>query len=54
MSDPHLGFILASYAVTGIVLAGLIAWVLVDGRRQSRAIAALDRRARRQRDRERA
>ncbi len=30
---PHAGFILASYTVVGVVLAGLIAWLIVDGAR---------------------
>ena len=41
---PHLGFIVAAYSVTAIVLTGLIVWVFVDGRIQKAALAELDRR----------
>lgn len=39
---PHIGFIVAAYAVTAVVLLGAIAAVLVDGRRQTRLLAALE------------
>lgn len=48
--SAHLGFIVAAYAVTAVVLAGLIAWVLVDGRIQKAALADLDRRGARRAD----
>ncbi len=41
---PFAGFIIASYAATALVVVGLIAWVTVDGRRQGRALAALEAR----------
>ncbi len=39
----YFGFILAAYLVSAGVLAGLIAWVIADGRAQDRALAELDR-----------
>jgi heme exporter protein D len=44
MSDPHAGFILASYAVTVVTCLGLIAWIVVDHRRQKAVIAELEAR----------
>ncbi len=41
---PHAGFILAAYAFTGLVIAGLIAHAILDHRTQRRALAALTRR----------
>jgi heme exporter protein D len=40
----HLGFIVAAYAVTVVVVAALIAWVMLDYRAQQRALADLDKR----------
>jgi heme exporter protein D len=40
----HLGFIVAAYAITALVLAGLVLWVVTDGRAQRAALADLDRR----------
>ncbi len=43
MSDvPHIGFIVAAYAVTAVVLLGLVAAILVDGRAQRRLLAQLE------------
>lgn len=39
----YLGFILAAYLVTALVLLGLIVWVVADGRIQSRMIDDLER-----------
>jgi heme exporter protein D len=44
MSDPHAGFILASYAVTVVTCLGLIAWIVVDHRRQKTLIVELEAR----------
>jgi len=33
MADPHIGFVLTAYAVTAAVLAAMIGWVVIDGRR---------------------
>jgi heme exporter protein D len=41
---PHAVFIWSAYAITALVLAGLIAWLVVDGRVQTRRLADLDRR----------
>jgi heme exporter protein CcmD len=39
--DQHLGFIIAAFAVTGVVLAGTIAAILLDYRAQLQALARL-------------
>lgn len=41
---PHALFIVASYAGMAIVLAGLIGWLVSDGRRQQRALDDLEAR----------
>lgn len=46
---PHAAFIWASYAIVGLVLAGLIAWLSLDGRRQQRLIDELEARGVRRR-----
>jgi heme exporter protein D len=40
----HLGFIVAAYAVTAIIVAALIAWVMLDYRAQQRTLAEFDKR----------
>jgi heme exporter protein D len=40
----HMGFIVTAYALTVIVIAALIAWVMLDYRAQQRALADLDKR----------
>jgi heme exporter protein D len=45
----HAGFIVAAYLVAGLVLAGMIGWVLLDGRAQRRRIADLEARGVRRR-----
>jgi heme exporter protein CcmD len=46
MSDPHLGFIVAAYAVAVATIGAMIAWVVLDFRRLStqldQATRALD------------
>jgi heme exporter protein D len=37
----HAVFIWSSYGVTAVVLAGLIAWLVLDGRVQERRLADL-------------
>ncbi|MBK5959951.1 heme exporter protein CcmD [Rhodoplanes elegans] len=49
---PHAVFIVASYAVTTIVVAALVLWVWVDGRRQARLLADLEARGVRRRSAE--
>jgi heme exporter protein D len=46
---PHAAYIWASYLVTAIVLAGLAAWLVADGRRQQRLLDELDARGVRRR-----
>ena len=41
---PHAPFIVAAYAAAMAILAGLIAWVLLDYRAQRRLLADLDAR----------
>jgi heme exporter protein D len=41
---PHAPFILAAYAVAMAIVAGLIAWVILDYRTQRRLLADLDAR----------
>ena len=40
----HLPFIVGSYAAACVVVAGLIAWVMLDFRAQRRALADLEMR----------
>jgi heme exporter protein D len=42
---PHLGFIVAAYALTALVVGGLVAAALLDRRALRRALAALEARA---------
>ncbi|MDX2258665.1 MAG: heme exporter protein CcmD [Hyphomicrobiaceae bacterium] len=46
---PHAIFILACYGAVAIVLAALTGWLVLDGRRQQRAIEALEARGVRRR-----
>ncbi len=41
---PHADFIIASYAVTALVVAGLIAWIATDYSAQKRLLADLEQR----------
>ncbi len=45
MAVPHIGFILASYAVTGAVVGGAAVAVLLDRRALTRALRRLEARA---------
>lgn len=49
---PHAPFIIASYAIVAVVLIGLVAWLVVDGRRQQRILDDLEARGVRRRSRE--
>ncbi len=40
----HAGFIVASYAVTALVIAGLVLRAVIDHRAQTRALAELEAR----------
>lgn len=39
---PHADFIIAAYAVTAVVVAALIAWVVLDYSAQRRILGDLD------------
>jgi heme exporter protein D len=45
----HAGFILASYVVFFVVVLALVAWVVIDGAAQRRALADLEARGIRRR-----
>jgi heme exporter protein D len=40
---PHAGFIVAAYAIALAVVAGLIAWIVLDHRAQLRILEDLER-----------
>lgn len=46
---PRAGFIIASYGATALVLAGLVAWLLIDGAKQKKLAADLEARGARRR-----
>src|SRR5690606_20283880 len=48
----QLTFVWASYAVSAAVFVGLIAWLLIEGRRQAAQLEALERRGVRRRSAE--
>lgn len=48
---PHAAYIWASYVVVAVVLAGLIGWLIFDGRRQQRLLDELEARGVRRRSR---
>jgi heme exporter protein D len=48
----HAGFIAAAYLATFAVLAGLVAWILLDGRAQRRRLTDLEARGIRRRSAE--
>jgi heme exporter protein D len=41
---PHAGFIIASYAIAGVVIAAMVGWVIFDYRGQRRLLADLESR----------
>ncbi|MBO0764752.1 MAG: heme exporter protein CcmD, partial [Hyphomicrobiaceae bacterium] len=41
---PHAAYIWASYAVAAVALAGLVVWLVADGRHQQRLLDELDAR----------
>ena len=43
-ATKHLAFIVAAYGAALVVVAGMIAWVLLDYRAQRRALADLESR----------
>jgi heme exporter protein D len=38
----HLGYIIAAYGATALVLAGLVAWAVLDARMQTSRLAKLE------------
>jgi heme exporter protein D len=46
---PHAAFIWSSYAVTAIVLAALLTWLIWDGKRHRQRLADLESRGVRRR-----
>jgi heme exporter protein D len=46
---PHAGFIWAAYGVVAVVLAALVTWLVLDGRRQQQLIDELEARGIRRR-----
>jgi len=49
MLGNHGGFILASYLATVVVLAGMIVWIVLDGRALKQRLADLEARGIRRR-----
>jgi len=47
--SSHVGFIVAAYLVAAVVLAGLVGWIVVDGRVLRRRLADLEARGVRRR-----
>jgi len=45
----HAAFILIAYGAAALVLIGLVAWLVIDGRRQQRLVDALEARGVRRR-----
>ena len=43
---PHIGFVIAAYAITFIVVAVLIAWIVLDHRALRLTLAAYESEAR--------
>ena len=44
MSDPHIGFVVATYAVAAIVLVGMVVAVFADYRTQQKQLKRLESR----------
>jgi heme exporter protein D len=45
----HWGFVLMAYGLTALVMAALIVWVILDGRRHAKTLADLEARGIRRR-----
>ncbi len=43
-ATAHLDFIVAAYAAAALVVAGLVAWVMLDHRAQLRTLADMEKR----------
>ena len=48
---PHAAYIWAAYTVVALVLAGLVGWLMLDGRRQQQLVDELEARGVRRRSR---
>ena len=48
-SAAQWSYVWAAYGMTALVVAGLVAWVLIDAKRHERALADLERRGIRRR-----
>jgi heme exporter protein D len=46
---PHAAFIWACYGAVALALSGLVVWLVADGRRLAREIAAIEARSARRR-----
>jgi heme exporter protein D len=46
---PHAAFIWAAYTTVAVVLAGLVGWLVLDGRRQRQLVDELEARGVRRR-----
>ena len=46
---PHAAFIWAAYVTVAVVLSALVAWLVLDGRRQQRLVDELEARGVRRR-----
>lgn len=42
MAVPHIGFILAAYALTAVTMVGMVITIVTDGRALRRALDRLD------------
>lgn len=42
MQNDYFGFIVSAYLISGLLLAGLALWVVLDARAQRRALSALE------------
>ncbi len=43
MSDPHINFIVAAYAVAALTIGAMIGWVVLDARRLNAQLAQATR-----------
>jgi heme exporter protein D len=46
---PHIAFILTAYGAAALVITGLVAWLVLDGRRLQRLVHELEARGVRRR-----
>jgi heme exporter protein D len=50
--SAHVGFVVAAYAAAALVFVGLVAWLILDGRRLNARLVALEARGIRRRSAE--